>query len=347
MEHYIGIDVSLELSSVCVLDAAGAVVREAKVPSEPEALVRFTAELDVPIAYIGLEAGPLSAWLHDGLKAAGHEVALLETRQVKAALSAMAVKTDRRDARGIAQLLRMGWYRPVHRKSASSQEVRALLAARKRLQRTLIDLEQTTRGLLRGFGLKMGATTRGRFEERVLTLVGGHPMLEAIMRPMLRARDALRRELAVLHKRTLAIAREGAVCRRLMTVPGVGAIVSLTYRTGVDDPGRFTRSKMLGAYFGLTPKRHQSGEADRIGSITKIGDAGVRTALYEAANVLLTRVARFSSLKRWAVEVARRRGLRRARVALARKLSVVLHRIWVDGTEFRWGKENGAATAAA
>ena len=343
MEHYIGIDVSLELSSVCVLDAAGAIMREAKVLSEPDALVRFVAELDVPIAAIGLEAGPLSAWLHDGLKAAGHEVALLETRQVKAALSAMAVKTDRRDARGIAQLLRMGWYRPVHRKSASSQEVRALLAARKKLQQTLIDLEQTMRGLLRGFGLKMGSTSRGRFEERVLVLAGGHSMLEATMKPMLRARDALRREFAVLHKRTLAIARENEVCRRLMTVPGVGAIVSLTYRTGVDDPGRFARSKMLGAYFGLTPKRYQSGEADFVGSITKAGDAGVRTALYEAANVLLTRVARFSSLKRWAVEVARRRGLRRARVALARKLSVVLHRIWVDGTEFHWGKEDAAA----
>ena len=146
---------------MCVLDATGAVVREAKVPSEPEALVRFIADLGAPVASVGLEAGPLSAWLHDGLKAAGHEVALLETRQVKAALSAMAVKTDRRDARGIAQLLRMGWYRPVHRKSTSSQEVRALLAALKRLQRTLIDLEQTMRGLLRGFGLKMGATTRG------------------------------------------------------------------------------------------------------------------------------------------------------------------------------------------
>ena len=193
----------------------------------------------------------------------------------------------------------------------------------------------------------MGATTRGRFEERVLALVGGYAMLGAVMRSMLRARDALRRELAVLHRRTLAIAREDEMCRRLMTVPGVGAIVSLTYRTGVDDPGRFTRSKALGAYFGLTPKRHQSGEADRVGSITKAGDAGVRTALYEAANVLLTRVARFSSLKRWAMEVARRRGLRRARVAPARKLSVVLHRIWVDGTEFRWGKKDGAATMAA
>lgn len=347
MEHYVGIDVSLELSNVCILDAAGVVAREAKVASEPEALVGFLGGLGLPIAGIGLEAGPLSAWLYDGLKAAGHEVALLETRQVKAALSAMAVKTDRRDARGIAQLLRMGWYRPVHRKSASSQDVRLLLTARKQVQGGLIDLEQTTRGLLRGFGLKMGETTRGRFEHRVLELVAGHSALEHVMRPLLRARDALRRELADLHKQTLAIARHDAVCRRLMTVPGVGAVVSLTYRAGVDDPSRFAKSKTLGAYFGLTPRRYQSGETDVVGSITKAGDASVRTALYEAANVLLTRVTRYSSLKPWAMEVAKRRGLKRARVALARELGVVLHRIWVDGGEFRWGKEDVAAIAAA
>jgi transposase len=346
VEHYLGIDVSLDRSSLCLLDASGAVVREAKVASEPGTLFAFIGNLGLSVAAVGLEAGPLSAWLYDGLKAAGYEVALLETRQVKAALSAMTVKTDRRDARGIAQLLRMGWYRPVHRKSATSQEVRALLAARKQMQCKLIDLEQTARGLLRGFGLKMGETTRGRFEARVLELVAGHAMLERIMYPLLRAREALRRELANLHKQTLAIAREDAVCRRLMTVPGVGAIVSLTYRAGVDDPSRFGRSKMLGAYFGLTPKRYHSGETDIVGSITKVGDASVRSALYEAANALLTRVARFSSLKRWAMDVAKRRGLRRARVALARKLSIVLHRIWVDGSEFRWGKQAAAQTAA-
>jgi transposase len=249
-----------------VVEATGKIVREAKVASEPAALIAFIANLGLSVAAVGLEAGPLSAWLYDGLKAAGYAVVLLETRQVKAALSAMTVKTDRRDARGsrrfaetaaarrcratprgIAQLLRLGWYRPVHRTSATAQEVRALLAAHKQLQSKLIDLEQTARGLLRGFGLKMGETTRGRFEDRVLELVAGQAMLERIMRPLLRARAALRRELAMLHKQTLAMAREDAVCRRLMTVPGVGAVVALTDRAGVDDPGRFPRSKMLGA----------------------------------------------------------------------------------------------------
>ena len=346
MEHHVGIDVSLELSSLCVLDATGKVIREAKVASEPEALVKFLRGLDLTIVRVGLEAGPLSQWLYDGLHEAGFEAVLLETRHVKAALSAMAVKTDRRDARGIAQLLRMGWYRPVHRKSVSSQEIRALLGARKQLQIKVIDLEQTVRGLLRGFGLKVGDVSRGKLPARIRELAAGHAMLEKIVEPLLAAREAMWREFAKLHREVLVIVKEDQVCRRLMTVPGVGALVSLTYRAGVDDPGRFTKSKSVGAFFGLTPKRYQSGETDVTGGITRVGDAGVRTALHDAANALLTRAHRFSTLKRWALDVAKRRGMRRAKVALARKLATVLHRIWADGTEFVWGKDPAAAAAA-
>src|SRR5919202_2428522 len=212
MEHYAGIDVSLERSSVCVVDATGRIVREAKVASEPAALVRFFQALDLPLTRLGLEAGPLSQWLHAGLTAAGFEVVLLETRHVKAALSAMTVKTDRKDARGIAQLLRMGWYRPVHRKSVPAQEVRALLAGRKLLQGKLLDIEGAIRGILRGFGLKVGVTTKPRYSTRVRELVAGHPMLERIAEPMLRAREALRAELAVLHRQLLALVRDDATC---------------------------------------------------------------------------------------------------------------------------------------
>jgi len=347
MEHHVGIDVSLQLSSVCVLDATGKVVREIKVASEPEALVAFLRGLGLAIARVGLEAGPLSQWLYDGLREAGFDAVLLETRHVKAALSAMAVKTDRRDARGIAQLLRMGWYRPVHRKSVPSQEVRALLAARKQLQIKAMDLEQTLRGLLRGFGLKVGDVSRGKLPTRIRELATGHAMLELIVEPMLAAREAMWCEFAKLHREVLAITKADPVCRRLMTVPGVGAIVSLTYRAAVDDPDRFKKSKSVGAFFGLTPKRYQSGETDVSGHITRVGDAAVRTALHDAANVLLSRVTRFSTLKRWAVEVAKRRGMRRAKVALARKLATVLHRIWTDGTEFVWGKDPAVSAAAA
>jgi transposase len=268
---------------------------------------------------------------------------LLETRHVKAALSAMTVKTDRKDARGIAQLLRMGWYRPVHRKSPGAQEVRALLVGRKLLQSKLRDVELSIRGILRGFGFKVGEVSKAKFAARIRELAAGHEMLEMVTGAMLTAREGLLAEFMRLHRRMLAIVRADEVCRRLMTAPGVGALVSITFRTAVDDPGRFSSSKAVGAHFGLTPKRYQSGETDVSGGISKVGDAMVRTALYEAANAVLSRPTRFSALKRWAMEVAKRRGLKRAKVALARKLGSVLHRMWADGTEFRWGKEAQAA----
>jgi transposase len=343
MEYYAGIDVSLKESSVCVVDSAGKVVREVKVASEPEALVRYFDELGLPVGRIGLEAGPLSQWLHAGLIAAGREVVLLETRHVKAALSAMTVKTDRKDARGIAQLLRMGWYRPVHAKSAPCKDIRALLVGRKLLQGKLLDVELSIRGILRGYGLKVGEVSRGRFEARIRELTAGHAILEEVIGAMLAARMALWNEFTRLHREMLKIARADMVCRRLMTTPGVGALVALTYRSAVDDPSRFGKSAATGAYFGLTPKKYQSGETDRDGGVSKVGDGMVRTALFEAAHIMLTRATRFSSLKRWALGVAQRRGMKRAKVALARKLGVVLHRMWVDKTDFRWTNAVAAA----
>ena len=343
MEYFAAIDVSLELSSVCVVDGTGRIVREAKVASEPDALVRYLRGSGPVLTRVGLEAGPLSQWLHAGLTGAGFETVLLETRHVKAALGAMTMKTDRNDARGMAQMIRMGWFRPVHAKTVPAQEIRALLVARKQLQARLNDLELCLRGILRGFGLKLGDAAKGRFEARVRELAAGQKALEGLAGPMLRARAALRAEYAAVHREVLRIVRVDADCRRMMTVPGVGAIVAVTFKAAVDDPGRFKRSRDVGAHFGLMPKRHQSGEVDRSGHISETGDAQVPTALFGAAHVVLLRVQRFSALKAWALRVARARGLKRAKVALARKLAVVLHRLWVDGTEFRWGREAAAS----
>jgi len=344
VEHYAGLDVSLELTSVCIVDAQGGIVCETKVASEPETLIRLLSDQELEIVRVGLEAGPLSQWLHAGLITAGFDAVLLETRHVKAALSAMTVKTDRRDARGIAQLLRLGWYRSVHAKSANAQEVRAVLTARKLIQAKLLDLESGIRGVLRGFGLKVGPVSRGRFEARILELVDGNAILETAIGSMLAARTALETEFKRLHRELLTLVRDDAVCRQLMSVPGVGAIVAITFKSGVDDPSRFRRSRDVGPHFGLTPRKYQSGELDVTGSISKVGDRMVRTALYEAASVILTRTVRMSPLKSWAMGVAKRRGTKKARVALARKLGVILHRMWVDGTSFRWS--NDAAVTA-
>lgn len=335
MKHYAGIDVSLELSSVCVVDREGKIVREAKVASEPEELVGWFGSSDFAVERIGLEAGPLSQWLYAALKQAGFAVELLETRHVRAAFKTMPVKTDRKDAQGIAQLVRLGWFRSVHCKTLPAQEVRAQLTARKLVQSKQHDVQMSLRGILRGFGLKVGKTTNAGFEGRIRELVAGHPTLEAIAAALLSVHAVLARELRGFERRVRALAREDGRVRLLMSAPGVGAIVALTYVAAIDDPSRFKSSRMVGPHFGLTPKRYQSGEKDVSGRISRMGDKEVRTALYEAANVILTRPTKASALKSWALKIARRSGPRKAKVALARKLAVVLHRMWVDGTPFR------------
>ena len=343
MDHYVGIDVSLELSSVCVVDATGRIVREAKVASEPEALIACLRGLGLELARVGLEAGPLSQWLYAAMRDAGLPVELLETRHVRDAFKAMPVKTDRKDARGIAQLLRLGWFRPVHCKSVSAQETRALLTARKLLQTKHIDVEMSLRGLLRGFGLKVGPTTSRGFAARIRELVEGHAILTAVADALLAARETLGAQLRDLEKRLRDQARQEKRVRLLMSVPGVGVIVALTFAAAVDDPGRFRSSKTVGAHFGLAPKRYQSGETDVTGRISKMGDANVRTALYEAAHIILTRPVKGSALKSWAARLARRTGMRKAKVALARKLAVVMHRMLVTGKPF--AAEHAAAAA--
>jgi transposase len=344
MEHYAGIDVSLEQSSICVVDERGRIEREGKVASEPEALIGWFSGLGIELSLIGLEAGPLSQWLHGGLMKAGLKVTLLEVRHVRAAFKTMAVKSDRNDARGIAQLLRLGWFRAVHCKSLPAQEVRALLTVRKLVQTKLLDIELSLRGMLRNFGLKVGRTTARSFDGRIQELVSGQSSLQMIADALLKVRAVLRQELAAFEKRVRGLARQDNRTRLLMSTPGVGAIVALTYVSAVDDPSRFRSSKSVGPHFGLTPRKYQSGETDVTGRITKVGDRGVRTALFEAAHVLLTRPVRGGgALKRWALALAKRAGPWKAKVALARRLAVILHRMWIDGTAFDANKAVGAA----
>jgi transposase len=215
-----------------------------------------------------------------------------------------------------------------------AQEVRSVLTARKLVQGKLHDVEMCIRGVLRGFGLKVGPTTRKTFEPRIKELIEGHPTLTEVAGALLKVRDVLAREFRGLDRRVQQLARQDDGARRLMSMPGVGSLVALTFVSGVDEPERFRSSRAVGPHFGLTPKKYQSGETDYTGRISKIGDAGVRTALYEAANVILTRPVKGSDLKTWALGVAKRAGMRKAKVALARKLAVVLHRILRDGSTF-------------
>src|SRR5579863_5667931 len=297
MDHFAGLDVSVKETSVCIVDDSGKIVREVKVASEPEALLVVLKNSAYHLRRIGLEAGPLSQWLFGALAEAELPVVCVETRHMQAVLKAQINKTDRNDARGIAQMMRVGLYRPVHVKTLRSQKLRMLLTHRKLLQSKAIAIENDLRGTLRNFGLKAGMVETVKFEARIQELVESQPDLAVLVEPLLIVRRALREQIVVLHRRLLAIVRDDEVCRRLMTTPGVGPVVALTYRATVDVPARFRNSKAVGAVFGLTPAKYQSGEINRTGAISKCGDEMMRVMLYEAAQVMLTRTNKWSWLK--------------------------------------------------
>jgi transposase len=342
MDHFAGLDVSVKETSVCIVDDVGKIIWEVKVASEPAELLAVLTNPAYHFKRIGLEAGPLSQWLYSALAESGLPVICVETRHMRAVLKAQINKTDRNDARGIAQMMRVGLYRPVHVKTLRSQKLRMLLTHRKLLQSKAIAIENDLRGTLRNFGLKVGVVGAARFETRIKELVETFTDLMMLIEPLLVVRRTLREQICVLHRRLLTIVRDDDVCRRLMTVPGVGPVVALTYRATVDVPARFRKSKSVGAVFGLTSAKYQSGEVDRSGKISRCGDEMMRVMLYEAAQSML-RAKKWSWLKAWAMQLARRCGMKKAIVALARRLAVIMHRIWIDGTEFRWTREACAA----
>jgi len=341
MDHFAGLDVSVKETSVCIVDDMGKIVREVRVASEPEALLQVLSDPAYHFKRIGLEASPLSQWLFTALAEARLPVICVETRHMRALLKAQINKTDRNDARGIAQMMRAGVYRSVHVKTLRSQKLRMLLTHRKLLQSKAIAIDNDLRGTLRNFGLKVGVVGTVKFEARIKELVVNLPDLAVLVEPLLVVRRVLREQLSILHRRLLAIVRDDEVCRRLMTVPGVGPVVALTYRATIDVPARFRNSKAVGAVLGLTPSKYQSGEINRTGAISRCGDEMMRVMLYEAAQSMLN-TNKWSWLKAWAMKIAKHRGMKKAIVALARRLAVIMHRIWVDGTEFRWTREVAA-----
>ncbi|VCU61908.1 Mobile element protein [Tritonibacter mobilis] len=273
----------------------------------------------------------MSQLLYRHLVEARFETVLMASRQVKGALKAMPIKTDRRDAEGIARLLHMGWFRPVHCRSISAQEMRTLLSARKAIVQAITKLELSIGGILRNFALKLGRVSEGGLTERVMELAEDNLKLHATAKPILDARRALRHELASSEKLLGGLARTDRLCHLFMKMPGVGPIVALTVKAAIDDPNRLHSSKDVGPWAGLTPRREQSGERDIIGSISRAGDAGLRTVLYQAAMVMLHK-GRPSWLTASALNVAKRRAM----VALARCIGVILHRMWRDEMPFRF-----------
>jgi len=345
MKYFAGLDVSLEDTAICVVDAAGRIVKEARAASEPEALCDALRKIDLPLERIGLEACSLTAWLHDGLCAGGLPAICIETRRANAAMKTMPNKTDRNDARALAQIMRTGWYRQVHVKNRQCRLWRSLLVARRTVLNEMRTIENVIRAILREAGIKLGRPSRTAFAGRVRELAGTDPVVMPLVEPLLTILATMLGEFVRLTKQVLGLVRKEEVCRRLMSVPGVGPITALAFRATIDRPDRFRRSRDVGAHLGLTPARYQSGETDIQGKVSRCGDELARTALYEAAHTLLVRSKKWSSLRAWGTNVAKRRGMVRARVAVARKLAVILHRMWSDATEFHYSKEPGLVSA--
>lgn len=343
MKYFAGLDVSLEETAICIVDESGRIVKETRAASDPQALCEALRKVGLPLERIGLEACSLTAWLHDGLRDEGQPAICIETRTANAAMKTMPNKTDRNDARALAQIMRTGWYRQVHVKSRQCRLWRSLLVARRTVLNEMRSIENVVRALLREAGIKLGTPSRTAFADRVRELACAE--VTVMVEPLLAILSTMLKEFTRLTKQVLDIVRTEEVCRRLMSAPGVGPITALSFRATIDRPERFNSSQAVGAHLGLTPARYQSGETDIQGKISRCGDELARTALYEAAHSLLVRSKKWSSLRAWGMNIARRRGMARARVAVARKLAVILHRMWADATEFRFGKE--PATLAA
>ena len=335
MEYFAGLDVSMKETRICVVDREGNVVLEVTAASFPETIAGALGKAP-DCQRVVLETGRMAPMLYHGLDALGVPVTCIESRQAYQALKSLAThKTDRNDARGLAHLARTGFFKPVHVKSLAAHAVRALIIARKKLVGQRVTLENQIRGLAVVFGIQLPRGLSPAFAAQVIDGSQGVAGLTTAIAGLLAARNAVLAAIIAIDRDMKRLARASGACRRLMTIPGVGQLTALAFVAAMDEPERFRRSRDVGAYLGLVPRRYQSGEIDYSGSISKCGDRRIRTLLYEAANVMLTRYRGKLALKDWALAIGRRSTMRKARIALARRLAIIMHAMLRHGTEFR------------
>ena len=343
MKHFAGLDVSLKEISICVIDADGGVVARGTAPSDPEGVAGWFRNRSLAPDCVVHESGQLSIWMQRGLVGLGLPAVCIDARKAHKTLTARLNKSDAADAEGLAQLARTGWFTPVHVRSDAADRLRSLIGARDRLVRLRIDLEGHVRGSLKTFGIRMTGIRRGRqrqaFRDQLAAAGESDPVLRVIADGFILVHATLCKAAAELDAIIRREADQHPVAQRLMTIPGVGAVVSLSFIALVDDPNRFRRTSDVGAFLGLTPRRHQSGEIDWSGRISKCGDRAMRGLLVQAASCILRQIGRFSALKSWAVRLAGRRGYSKAAVATARKIAVLMLTLWKNETEYNWNKE--------
>lgn len=342
MKQYVGLDVSQKETSVCVVNEMGTIIFEGRAKSDPGALTALLRKHAPHAERIGFETGAMASWLWHELRRVDLPVVCIDARHAHAALSTRINKSDRNDARGLAELVRVGWYREVKIKSEESQRIRSILVARSRLVGVRRDIENQVRSMIKEYGLLFRRAIGLQFRRQVIALLGAGHQLRAVIEPLLLIHEQVCEQQSKFDDEVRRLAKSDETTRRLMTVPGVGVVTALTFRHTIDEPSRFRSAASVGAYLGLTPRRNQSGETDTTGKISRWGDGLLRAYLFEAATVLLHRTKKWSSLKAWGIKLAKRIGIKKAKVAIARKIAVILHCIWVDGTSFEWGKAKPA-----
>ncbi len=339
---FVGLDVSQKFTHICAVDAEGNRGWQGKCATTPEAIAETIASKIPGATCIGMESGPLAAWLWHALRQNGLPVVCVHARHVAGYLNLRLNKTDKNDARGIAEYLQKGNCSIVNVKTMNSYRVRTLMGERAQLVSIRTDLKNQIRGVLKLYGLILSEKDGNSFDGKIRASTNHCPEARAMIEPLQAVLKTVQEQVAVLDKLVEGYAGDDRMCSHLMTIPGVGAVTALAFTAAIDNPARFRKSRTVGAYFGLTNRRYQSGEVDRGGRISKQGDRLMRTYLFEAAGVLLTRVRKWSALKSWGMRIAKRSGMWKARVAVARKLAVIMHQMLTTGEEFRWSNAQAA-----
>lgn len=347
MQYYAGLDVSMKQTFICVQDQTGKVVQQGHTKTDPDLIFKYLTKVGVPLTKVAIESGCLSHWLVNELCKMGIPAICIDARKMAAILSVQVNKTDPNDAKGIADAVRCNLYREVAQKSQASIEVGLLMGCRRLLVVQKIQQTNTIRGFLKRYGIRLGAVGDTSFVKTVRAhLADKNVVVREGLESLLTCYEKIYEELKKLTKRVEELARQDEDLKRLMTIPGVGAITALAFKVEIDNPHRFKNSRAVGAYLGMTPKQYSSGKIQRQRAVSKCGSSEMRTLLMEAGTVMLTRSRRWNKVKAWGLKVFRKKGARKAAMAVGRKLAVIMHRMWINKTEFIYGEEPKAKQVA-
>lgn len=338
MKYYVGLDVAMKNTSVCIVDEAGKIVHESSVKTDPNALADAIEKTGFRIELVGFESGSLGHYLARGFKERALPAVCMDARKLSPVLALRINKTDKNDARGIADVLRTGMFTRVHDKPQEAVDKSAVLAMRRCIVNQRTDIKNHIRGILKAYGIRLGSVGPTKFSQTVKNRLDMGHLVRLSIEGLLEVFDLLSQKIDMLDQELLMLSKKDTEVRLLMTVPGIGPITALTYKAQIFDPSRFKNSRTVGAYLGMTPTQYSSGETHKQGRVSKCGSSELRSLLNEAALVLLTRSQKWSKLKAWGLKLMRKKGVKKATLAVGRKLAVIMHRMLIDKKEFVYGE---------